>query len=161
MAARNSAAAKPEERVVVITRTFNAPRDLVFKAWTEPHHLMRWWGPKHFTTPVFELDFRPGGAFRFCMRSPDGQDHWARGVYREIDPPERIVFTAAALEHKDGPPRLEGVTTVTFADEGGKTKITLRATAVPLSESGRGAVDGMEQGWTETIERLGEYLTKG
>jgi len=95
MAARTSAAASTAERELVITRVFDAPRLLVFKAWTEPEHLVRWWGPRGFTTPSCKMDVRPGGAFRFHMRSPEGTDHWLRGAYREIVEPERLVFSWA------------------------------------------------------------------
>jgi len=94
--------------------------------WTEPEHIAKWWGPKSFTLPGCELDFRPAGAYRFVMRGPDG-DYPVRGVYREIVRPERIVFTAI-LEDLPGH---ELLTKVTFADEGGKTKLTVRQTTPP------------------------------
>ena len=88
-----TASARPAEREIVITRVFDAPRDRVFKAWTEPERVMRWWGPNGFTTPVCKIDLRPGGVFHNCMRSPEGRDFWSKGVYREIVAPERIVCT--------------------------------------------------------------------
>ena len=92
---RSSAAGETAQRELVITRVFDAPRALVFKAWTEPDRLVRWWGPQGFTTPFCTMDLRPGGAVRFCMRSPEGTDHWLQGVYREIVAPERLVCTWA------------------------------------------------------------------
>jgi len=83
----------PAERELVISRVFDAPRELVFKAWTEPEHLVRWWGPKGHTTPYCEIDLRPGGVMHHCMRSPEGRDVWSKGVFREIVVPERIVLT--------------------------------------------------------------------
>ena len=93
MAARSNAATESAERVLVIERLFDAPRSLVFKVWTHPEHLMRWWGPHGFTLPSCRIDLRPGGVWRFCMRSPEGNNYWQQGVYREIMEPERLVFT--------------------------------------------------------------------
>ncbi len=89
MGAGSSAATETAERELVVTRIIDAPRDLVFKAWTEPEQVARWWGPQGFVTTHCDMDIRPGGAFRCCMRSPAGTDHWKRGVYREIVEPER------------------------------------------------------------------------
>src|SRR5579864_4389397 len=88
-------------RVMEMTRVFDAPRKVVFAAWTDPKQMAQWWGPTGFTTPVCELDVRPGGAIRIDMRAPDGTIYPMTGVYKEIVPPERIVFTAVALD-KDG-----------------------------------------------------------
>src|SRR5207249_11050128 len=90
MVARTSAATESAERELVLTRVFDAPRRLVFKAWTEPERVVRWWGPQGFTMPSCTMDVRPGGAFRFCMRSPEGTDHWLRGVYRERSEERRV-----------------------------------------------------------------------
>src|SRR5688572_22943410 len=86
-------AANNESKELVLTRVFDAPRELVFQAWTEPEHLKRWWGPNGFTLPYCTVDLRPGGAIHFCMRSPDGFEIWSKGIYREIVPPERFVST--------------------------------------------------------------------
>src|SRR5579872_6853405 len=97
--------ASPANRTVVreltITRVFDAPRALVFKAWTDPKHLAQWWGPHTFTNPVCELDVRTGGAFRIVMRGPDGAEHPARGVYGEVKPPERLVMILNHSELSD------------------------------------------------------------
>ena len=84
---------EPAENVLVLTRLIDAPRGLVFSVWTQPEHLTRWWGPNQFTLPHCEGDFREGGAYKFCMRAPDGSDHWVWGTYEEIVPPSRLVFT--------------------------------------------------------------------
>ena len=147
------------EREVVITRIFDAPRALVFKAWIDPKHLKRWWGPAVFTNPVCEVDARVGGAWRIVMRSPDGIDYPCGGVYREIVEPERLVFTNIATD-KDGNPILDGLTTVTFADQGGKTKLTLTTRAVALVEYAAAYLQGMEAGWTQSLESLAEELAK-
>lgn len=81
------------EKEIVITRVFDAPRDILWKAWTDPEQVMRWWGPEHFTSPSCKIDLRVGGSYLFCMRSPEGQDFWSTGIYREIVEPERIVCT--------------------------------------------------------------------
>src|SRR5260370_33691510 len=96
VAERNSSGAAANERTVVITRVLDAPRELVFRAWTDAKHLARWWGPKGFTNPVCEVDARPGGALRIVMRAPDGAEHPMTGVFREIMAPARLVFTSAA-----------------------------------------------------------------
>lgn len=153
MAATTSAAAEPAERVLVLTRTFDAPRELVFKAWTTPEHLVRWWGPKGFTLPSCEMDLRPGGAFRFLMRSPEGTDHRLHGVYREIAPPERLVFTWTWVD-AEGTPGHETTVTVTFEEDGAKTRLTLHQA---IFES-VGARDAHEGGWTECLERLAAYV---
>ena len=155
MAAKNSAATESAERELVIMRVFDAPRRLVFKAWTEPEHLVRWWGPHGFTTPSCTTDVRSGGAWRFCMRSPEGTDHWQQGVYREIVEPERLVFTYA-FEDATGKPGHETLVTVTFIEHGGKTKLTMHQ-AIFESVTVR---DEHMRGWTETLARLVAYLTK-
>jgi uncharacterized protein YndB with AHSA1/START domain len=110
-------------RELVITRIFDAPRTLVFKAWTEPDRAARWWGPRGFTTAYCDMDLRPGGAYRVCMRSREGTEHWQQGVCREVAEPERLVFTFA-WEDAQGKPGHETVVTVTFAEHGAKTKLT-------------------------------------
>jgi len=155
MAARTSAATESAERELVLTRVFDAPRRLVFKAWTEPERVVRWWGPQGFTMPSCTMDVRPGGAFRFCMRSPEGTDHWLRGVYREIVEPERLVLTWA-WEDAKGKPGHETLVTVTFAEHGGKTKLTVHH-AVFESVTIR---DEHVRGWTEALDRLAQYLAK-
>jgi uncharacterized protein YndB with AHSA1/START domain len=147
------------EREVVITRIFDAPRALVFKAWIDPKHLKRWWGPKVFTNPVCEVDARVGSAWRIVMRGPDGVDYPCGGVYREIVEPERLVFTNIATDN-DGNPILDGLTTVVFVEQGGKTKLTLTTRAVALVEYAAAYLQGMEAGWTQSLETLAEELAK-
>lgn len=144
-------------REVTITRVFDAPRELVFRAWTDPEHLSNWWGPKHFTNPRCELDVRAGGAIRIDMMAPNGTVYPMTGVFREIVEPSRIVFTSIAEDH-DGNPLLEGVTTVTFSEEGGKTKLTLHARAVGTAPVAPQMLAGMEAGWTQSLEKLAELI---
>lgn len=168
MAIRGSSAAEqPEEQELVITRIFDAPRELVFQAWTEPERVMRWWGPQGFTTPVCEIDLRPGGAWFSCMRSPEGKDYWGKGVYREIVKPERIVCTDLFADEKgntvspqhygmspDWP--AEALITATFTEHPGKTSVTLRhAPLKPGTER-----DMCRQGWSESLDKLDDYLAK-
>jgi uncharacterized protein YndB with AHSA1/START domain len=139
---------------LTISRVIDAPRPLVFKAWTDPGQIARWWGPKGYTTVDYEMDVRPGGAYRFRMRSPEGTDHRKRGVYHEIVAPERIVFTFA-WEDPDGRLGPELLVTVTLDALDAKTRLTLH-------QSGFDAVETRDShigGWTSCLERFGEYMT--
>jgi uncharacterized protein YndB with AHSA1/START domain len=138
---------------VTIVRMIAAPRDLVFSMWTDPVHLAQWWGPQGFINPVCEVDARPGGKFRIVMRAPNGNEHPMIGEYREIVAGERLVFASVATDN-DGNPLLEGQTTVTFADDGGQTRLTVHSTAVGLAAVAPQMLAGMEAGWTQTVERL-------
>ncbi len=147
MDAGNSPEIAQAERELVITRTFDAPRSLVFEAWSRSERLSRWWGPRGFTLPVCYVDFRPGGAFRFVMRGPDNQDYPFDGFYREIVAPEKIVFTG-----KVG--RDQILTTVTFAESDHKTDVTVHQAVPSEPEYAR----GQRQGWTESLDRLAEHF---
>jgi uncharacterized protein YndB with AHSA1/START domain len=158
MAAKKSstgaASLKSEELALVMTRTFDAPRTLVFEAWTERQHLERWQGaPQGFTVTTEVADIRPGGAFRICMRSPEGVDHWLQGVYRDVVAPERLVFTHTWLD-AERKPGTETLVTITFAERGRKTELTLRQSGFKSEESRA----GHEGGWASTFDRLAEYL---
>jgi uncharacterized protein YndB with AHSA1/START domain len=148
------------EREVTITRLLAAPRELVFRAWTDPAHLARWWGPKGFTNPVCEVDARVGGALRIVMRAPDGAEYPMKGEFREVVAPTRLVFTNIAID-TDGSHMLEGLTTVTFAlqaPQGDKTLMTLHTRAVGVVALSAQMLDGMEEGWTESIDKLEAYV---
>jgi uncharacterized protein YndB with AHSA1/START domain len=145
---------------LVITRVFGAPPEDVFEAWTDPAQMQRWWGPKNFTNPVCELDVRPGGAWRIIMRAPDGMEYECSGVYSEVVKPERLVFSNNALD-RDGKRLLEGVTSVTFAPQGGKTKLTLETRVVGLVSYAAQMIAGMETGWNQSLDRLAELVAKG
>ena len=147
------------EREVTITRTFDAPRALVFKAWTDPQHLAQWWGPKGFTSPVCEFDAHVGGALRIHMRGPDGTVYPMKGVIRELVAPERLVFSSVATDTA-GKHLLEQLTTVTFVEQNGKTTMTMHSRAVAVAEVGVGHLQGMEIGWTQTIDRLEALLAR-
>jgi uncharacterized protein YndB with AHSA1/START domain len=156
MAARNSAAAESAERELVITRIFDAPRRLVFKAWTDPEHLVHWLGPQGFTGTIMKMDVRPGGAYRLQMRGPEGDDHWSQGVCREIVEPERLVMTANWADAQGNPTSPETLLTVTFEEHEGKTKLMLHQ-AVFESVTARDAHRG---GWNSSLDCLAEYLVK-
>lgn len=147
------------ERSVTITRTFDAPRSLLFRLWTDPQHLARWWGPRSFTNPTCEIDVRPGGRIFIIMRGPPDTpyagDYPMSGEFVEIVEPERIVFTARA-ENRDGAVQIDAHNTVTFTEQGGKTTLTIEARAIARQPVGAQMIAGMEAGWTESIDKLGE-----
>jgi uncharacterized protein YndB with AHSA1/START domain len=146
-------------RELVINRTFDAPRALVFKVWTDPQHLAQWWGPSGYTNPVCEVDLRPGGALYIEMTGPDGVMIPNKGIFREVIPPERLVFTTFAFEDEQGNPQLEVLNTVTFTENNGKTQLTLRAVVMQATMEVAVPLSGMEQGWNESLDRLAEELT--
>ena len=145
------------EATVRLTRVFAAPRERVFAAWIEARRLEQWFGPQGFTLHSCETDPRPGGVFRICLRSPKGTDYWVHGVYREVSAPEKLVIACTAHDEK-GVPRLEEVISVTFADEGGRTKLTLHATAAGSGPEAEAMMAGMPKGWNQTVSRLDEHL---
>ena len=147
------------EATVTLTRVFDTPRALVWKAWTDPKMMMQWFGPRGFTNPVCELDIRVGGALRIVMRGPDGNDYPMKGVFREVSPPERLVFTNIATD-TDGKHLLEGETTVILAEKDGKTALTLKTHAVGLVPLAPQMLAGMEAGWTQSIDKLEELMTR-
>jgi uncharacterized protein YndB with AHSA1/START domain len=144
---------------LTIVRVFDAPRALVFAMWTDPTHLAQWWGPKGFTNPVCEVDLRVGGLLRIVMRSPEGKQHPLTGTFREIAAPEKLVFTNDAID-EDGNLLLQGLTTVTFAEENGKTKMTLYTRVVGVAEVAGQMIGGMNEGWTQSIDRLEMLVAK-
>ena len=147
-----------ETREIAATRVFDAPRATVFKAWIDPTQLARWWGPKYFSNPVCELDVRPGGAIRVDMRGPDGTVYPMGGVFHEIVEPERLVFTTTAMHDDQGKPALEVLNTATFVERNGKTTMTLNAVIMKAAPEAAGALAGMRQGWTQSLEKLAEDL---
>jgi uncharacterized protein YndB with AHSA1/START domain len=152
MATSAAVIAEAAEPDLVITRVFEAPPDLVFKRWTQGEHLVHRSGPHGFTITHSEGDVRPGGAWRCCMRSPDGADHWLGGVYREIVEPERLVFTH--VWEDEGRPGNQTLVAVTFAEQDGKTKLTFQQAGFESVASR----DSDEKGWTGCLDRLAGYL---
>jgi uncharacterized protein YndB with AHSA1/START domain len=167
MDAKNSSKKEQAEQVL-ITREFDAPRDLVFKAWTDCERLMRWWGPKDFTTPFCKIDLHPEGVFHYCMRSPEGRDYCGKSIYREVVELQRIIFTDFFVDEEGNPvpatyygmnpdwPQ-ETLVTVTFAEDKGKTKLTLQHDVGPVPALER---DMCQQGWSESLDKLAADLAK-
>ena len=145
---------------VVLTRTYSAPRALVFKAWTDAKMLARWWGPMGFSNPVCELDVEPGGAIKIVMRGPDGTVYPMTGLFREVVAPERLVFVCYAHPDDAGLHRLEVVNTVTFAERAGKTTITVQSVVVQALPGTEAALAGMETGWTQSLDRLAGLVAR-
>jgi uncharacterized protein YndB with AHSA1/START domain len=143
-------------REIVVKRLLNAPRELVFEVWTDASHLSQWWGPDGFTTPLCEVDARPGGKIRIHMRGPDGTIYPMTGVFQEVVPPERLVFTTTPLD-PNGHPLFETLNIVTFAEQDGKTAVTVQARATTWTAQAAPYLQGMEMGWTQTVERLAGY----
>ncbi|MEO8573570.1 MAG: SRPBCC domain-containing protein [Pyrinomonadaceae bacterium] len=153
MTATNTSTASASDRELVITRIFDAPRQIVFEAWTQVEHLIRWFGPNDFTLPFCEIDFRVGGSYRFCMRSPEGEDHWVWGEYREIVEPGRLVFTWNR-EGEGGKIWTSTVVDLTFIEVEFKTEFNLRQgtfETVPFCEE-----HGI--GWNQAIDRLNNFV---
>ncbi len=169
MEEKKSSEERPAEDSLVITRVFDAPRELVWKAWTDPERTKRWFGPRGFTTPVYKMDLRVGGKYHSAMRSPDGQDFWSTGVFREIVEPERLVMSDSFADEKGNkvPASYYGMSpdwsgesliTVTFEEVEGKTKMTLEGSGF----SGMSATDrdNARQGWSQSFDKLAEYLAE-
>ncbi len=146
----------PSDREIVLTRVFDAPRRLVFEAHSKAEHLRRWWGPRGYTLTTCEIDFRAGGAWRFVSRDPEGNEYPFKGEFREITPPERIVWTF--IFDVEPFSSHESIETLVLTDENGRT--TLTATAVYASPEARDAIlqSGMGTGAAETYDRLAEHL---
>ncbi|HYP39949.1 MAG TPA: SRPBCC domain-containing protein [Chloroflexia bacterium] len=162
MTTANSSTANPAtasgQRTLTLERIIDAPRELVFRAWTDPKQVAQWWGPRHFTNPVCELDVRPGGAILIHMTGPDGTVYPMTGTFDEIVDSERLVMTTSAFEDEEGNPQLEDITTVTFAEHEGKTKLTVHAVVTKAAPAAEGALAGMEEGWNQSLDRLAEYV---
>lgn len=148
-----------------ITRIFDAPRERIWKAWTEPKYLKKWWGPKNFTAPVIKLDLRVGGKYLYCMRGPDGKDYWSTGVYREIVPMERLILTDSFADEKgnvvpashygmSGDWPFELLVTIKFEDLKGRTKMTLQHIGIPKGQM----TDLTRAGWNESFDKLVENI---
>jgi uncharacterized protein YndB with AHSA1/START domain len=144
---------------VTLARIFDAPRETVWKAWTDPTQLAHWWGPKGFTNPVCEADVRVGGKILIHMQAPDGTVHPMTGTFDEIAEPECLVFRAVPVD-RNGVGLLESLTTVTFHDLGDKTKVIVHASAAPLQPIGIEMLKGMDMGWSQSLERLAQLVTQ-
>jgi len=154
-----SEATATADREIVVTRVFDAPRELVFEAWTDPTRVVQWWGPHGFTTTIQEMVVRPGGVWRFVMHGPDGTDYPNKVVFVEVSEPDRLVYDHGGGDESD---LQQFRVTVTFEEEGEKTRLTTRMVFVTPGERDRmieevGALDGLNQ----TLDRLDDHLRRG
>jgi uncharacterized protein YndB with AHSA1/START domain len=170
MNTKNNPTEKSGAQPFVISRTFDVPRERMWKAWTEREQLMKWFGPKDFTMTAAEMDFRPGGMFHYCLRSPDRKPMWGKFVYREIAGPERIVLVNSFSDEAGGITRhpmsptwpREMLSTFTLAEQNGKTTVTIEW--IPLNPTDEecktfdSSHEGMKQGWSGTFDQLANYL---
>jgi len=150
----SSSLTTPSDLEIVMTRVFDAPRDLVFKAYTDPEAIPQWWGQRASTTTVDKMDVRPGGVWRYIQRDADGNEYAFNGEYREIIPPERLVNT---FEFEPMPGHVT-VDTATFEDVDGKTRLTVSSLFTCIEDRDGMLSSGMEEGAIETWDRLAEYL---
>jgi len=152
------AAAIPEAlRRLGIVRTFDAPRALVWKMWTDPAHVAAWFGPEHFTMPVVRMDVRPGGAIHMAMRAPDGTDHPFDGRFVELDEPERLVMRTW-IDLPDGSVWFEVEQTVRFEEADGRTVMRFEAVVIQAREDALGPLGGMETGWSQSLDKLAAHV---
>jgi uncharacterized protein YndB with AHSA1/START domain len=157
MAAQNNIDLEQDPRSIIAVREFDAPRELVFEAWTDPQHLAQWWGPNGFTTTTSRFDMRPGGVWRFVMHGPDGRDYQNRITFEEVVPPERIVYRHGGDDDVE-PVRF--TTTVTFVALGDKTRITMRMDFPSAEERDRVVKTyGADKGLVQTLARLQQHVS--
>jgi uncharacterized protein YndB with AHSA1/START domain len=149
---------KPHSKDLVLTRTYEAPRALVFDCLTKPEHLVHFWAPKPFTVPFCEIDLKVGGTWRYSMRSPDGWEHLCNAVYREIAPPGKLVMVSVVVEK--GQKIFEIEQTFVLEEAGDKTKLKLNVKVLYAGEGCDPYLGGMEQGTGMTLDNLAEYLAK-
>jgi uncharacterized protein YndB with AHSA1/START domain len=147
------------EGSVEIVRVFDAPRALVWHAWTDPKMMAQWFGPRGFTSSVPELDARAGGKLRIVMHGPDGNDYPMKGVFLEVKAPERLVYSFVAVDNA-GNALLEGDTTLTLAEHDGKTTLTVKSRAVGRVPIAPQMLAGMDAGWNQSIDKLGELVAR-
>lgn len=164
MVKSNHSTESQSERELVITRVFNAPRELVFKAWTEAKHIEHWFGPEGFTTRVTENDLRPGGQWCYVMIDADGTEYPSKGIFREIVPPERIVTTdefGEGIEKVVNADLPQGmVVTVLFEEVEGKTKVTIQIVHESADDRRKHEEMGVVAGWNSSLDCLDAYLAK-
>jgi uncharacterized protein YndB with AHSA1/START domain len=157
----------------LISRIFDAPRDLVFKAFTEPQRMLQWWGPKGCSVIAANMDLRPGGSYHYGLKTPDGGSMWGKLVYREIVAPERLVFINSFSDEAGNLSRLplsptwplELLSTISFETQANGTLLTIRWALLPSAtaeerQTFNGAHAGMQQGWTGSLDQLAAYLAK-
>lgn len=148
------------KKELLLTREFDAPRELVWKAWTDPKLLSQWWGPNGVTNPVCELDARVGGNIHIVMLAGEalgpmnGQRWPMHGTIKELVVPEKLVYTSTALEEPDGTPNMENIVTVTFDEHEGKTILTVHVLVTHATDKAGPALGGMSMGWNQQLDKL-------
>ena len=157
----------------VISRVFDAPRELVWKCFTDPKRMQQWWGPKGVTIEKSDMDLRPGGRYLYAMRTADGSIMWGKMMYREITPPSRLVFVNSFSDEGGGTTRhpmaptwpLEMLSVFTFEEENGKTRFTVKWTPLNAGEEERATFaaghGSMQNGWGGTLDKLAAYIAEG
>lgn len=157
MSAKSDAPARlaPADRVLELTRVFAAPRSLVWQVWTEPRHLRQWTAPDDLALTFCEIDLRPGGVGRCCMRAPDGTEHWLTEIYNEVVENERLV-SSHAWDDAEGKPGPATVLTVTFEDVDGGTRVTMLQTGF----DSRASRNGHEEGWTSCFDKFAALVAQ-
>ena len=155
---KDKAAISSTPQDLALVRSFDAPRDLVFKAWTDPEHLAKWWGPKGFTTTLKKWETRPGGAILLDMHAPFGTIYPMGGSFIELTPPEKLVFKSAALDPA-GKAIFEILNTVSFADDGKRTTLTLQTRVLSKTGEADQYLKGQKEGWTMSLDRLEALVT--
>jgi uncharacterized protein YndB with AHSA1/START domain len=145
---------------MTLERNFAAPRELVFDCFTRAEHLARWWGPHGYDTPVSQADARPGGAILLHMRGPDGSVNAIEGEYGEVSRPDRLVFTLRGFRGEDGSWGIEHESTLAFSDVAGGTLLTMTTVVKQVSEELRFALDGMKEGWSQSLDKMDALLAE-
>lgn len=149
--------AKANDREIVIRREFDAPRELLFDAWTDPDQIGKWWGPNGFSTTTHEMDVRPGGRWRFMMHGPDGTDYPNEIVYTEVEKPERLAYDHGSGE-EDDPDQFH--VTVTFEEQDSRTTLTMRMRFATAEQRDKTVEFGAVEGANQTLDRLEEHLAR-
>jgi len=154
----------PDNKELILTRVFDAPREMVFKAWTDPDMVKQWWGPRGVTNPICEVDATPGGALNIVMEAGEelgllkGQKWPMRGEFKEVIEPEKLVFTGNAIINDKE--IMQHLCTVTFEEKESKTVMTVHIVVTKITPEAEGALRGMEPGWNQQLDKLGEFLSK-
>jgi len=159
MAKTNEKPAGTQPGALQISRIFTAPRELVFRAWSSADHLQHWFCPAGYTVPKAKIEFRVGGAFHICMRSPQGVEHWSKGQYVEIVPHSRLVIDMNAIGEQDKP-LFRAYTEVSFADEHGATRLEVRQSYTLFEPLAGQMIQGAAQGWAQTLDRLEQEVAR-
>lgn len=153
----NVQAGMPNRVVMTLTRIIDAPCETVFRAWVDPKQLAQWWGPKGFANPVCEIDVRPGGKMLIHMQAPDGTVYPMTGRYLEIVEPRRLVFNCETVD-LEGNVQIEELAVISFEAIGSKTRLTVFADAIGVAPIAPSMLSGMETGWAQSLDRLGDTV---